>query len=366
MDDSDDEAPELVPADLKRIPVTIITGQLGAGKTTLLNYILTEQHNKRIAVILNEFGEGSAMEKSMAIGDKGELYEEWLELRNGCLCCSVKDNGIKAIENLMLKRGKFDYILLETTGLADPGPIASIFWLDEELDCDIFLDGIVCIVDAKYGLEQISEPRPDGTINEAVRQVALADIILLNKKDLVTTNQLEKIDSELQSINRAAEIVITEKSAIGLEKILDLKAFDADTIEKISDLFERRGITKTDCVSISHIAKDVTSVTFEVEGDIPESCLDSFLQELLWEKSVNNASGMPMDILRLKGIASLAGYSKRVVVQAVRELLDKQVTTEWQENEVRLNRFVIIGRNLHKDILYRLFIKFQQNLDNRW
>nr|KAF6331871.1 hypothetical protein mPipKuh1_008179 [Pipistrellus kuhlii] len=135
---AEEDCPELVPIEAKqreqeekpgpgaKIPVTIITGYLGAGKTTLLNYILTEQHSKRIAVILNEFGEGSAVEKSLAVSQGGELYEEWLELRNGCLCCSVKDNGLKAIENLMQKKGKFDYILLETTGLADPDRTS--FW----------------------------------------------------------------------------------------------------------------------------------------------------------------------------------------------------------------------------------------------
>ncbi|KAG8455213.1 hypothetical protein GDO86_001416 [Hymenochirus boettgeri] len=156
--DEEEDCPELVPiADNlqngqtdNKIPVSIITGYLGAGKTTLLNYILTEQHNKRIAVIINEFGEGSAVEKSLSISQAGELYEEWLELRNGCLCCSVKDNGLKAIENLMQKKGKFDYILLETTGLADPGAVASMFWVDAELGSEIYLDGIVSVVDAKY------------------------------------------------------------------------------------------------------------------------------------------------------------------------------------------------------------------------
>uniref|UniRef100_A0A8C2SPU7 COBW domain-containing protein 1-like n=1 Tax=Coturnix japonica TaxID=93934 RepID=A0A8C2SPU7_COTJA len=160
----EEDCPDLVPIDIgvvqdsehgcgRKIPVTIITGYLGAGKTTLLNYILTEQHSKRIAVILNEFGEGSALEKSLAISQGGELYEEWLELRNGCLCCSVKDNGVKAIENLMQKRGKFDYILLETTGLADPGAVASMFWVDSELGSEIYLDGIVSVVYAKHGLQ---------------------------------------------------------------------------------------------------------------------------------------------------------------------------------------------------------------------
>ncbi|XP_062369042.1 zinc-regulated GTPase metalloprotein activator 1A-like isoform X10 [Cinclus cinclus] len=178
----DEDCPDLVPIGAggtehtdtgpgRKIPVTIITGYLGAGKTTLLNYILTEQHSKRIAVILNEFGEGSALEKSLSISQGGELYEEWLELRNGCLCCSVKDNGVKAIENLMQRRGKFDYILLETTGLADPGAVASMFWVDSELGSDIYLDGIVSVVDAKYGLQHLTEEKPDGLINEASRSI---------------------------------------------------------------------------------------------------------------------------------------------------------------------------------------------------
>ncbi|XP_047555932.1 COBW domain-containing protein 2 isoform X8 [Lutra lutra] len=180
---AEEDCPELVPIETKlreeeeksgpdaKIPVTIITGYLGAGKTTLLNYILTEQHSKRVAVILNEFGEGSAVEKSLAVSQGGELYEEWLELRNGCLCCSVKDNGLRAIENLMEKKGKFDYILLETTGLADPGAVASMFWVDAELGVDIYLDGIITVVDSKYGLKHLEEEKPDGLINEASRSI---------------------------------------------------------------------------------------------------------------------------------------------------------------------------------------------------
>jgi len=168
-DSSDEDMPDLVAAEIVKVPVTVITGFLGSGKTTLLNYILTEQHGKKIAVILNEFGEGDSIEKSMSVGQEGELFEEWLELRNGCLCCSVKDNGVKAIENLMQKRGKFDYILLETTGLADPGPIASIFWLDEELCSGVYLDGIVVVVDSKFCKQHLYEVKEDGSINESQR-----------------------------------------------------------------------------------------------------------------------------------------------------------------------------------------------------
>uniref|UniRef100_A0A8D2BQU8 CobW/HypB/UreG nucleotide-binding domain-containing protein n=1 Tax=Sus scrofa TaxID=9823 RepID=A0A8D2BQU8_PIG len=208
---AEEDCPELVPIETKqreeeeekfdpgaRIPVTIITGYLGAGKTTLLNYILTEQHSKRIAVILNEFGEGSALEKSLAVSQGGELYEEWLELRNGCLCCSVKDNGLRAIENLMQKKGKFDYILLETTGLADPGAVASMFWVDAALGVDIYLDGIITVVDSKYGLKHLAEEKPDGLINEASRQVALADIIIINKTDLVSEEDLNKLRTTIR------------------------------------------------------------------------------------------------------------------------------------------------------------------------
>ncbi|KFV56013.1 COBW domain-containing protein 1, partial [Tyto alba] len=195
---------------------------LGAGKTTLLNYILTEQHNKRIAVILNEFGEGSALEKSLSVSQGGELYEE-----NGCLCCSVKDSGVKAIENLMKRRGKFDYILLETTGLADPGAVASMFWVDSELGSDIYLDGIVSVVDAKHGLQHLTEEKPEGLVNEASRQVALADLIIINKTDLVSGEELHKVRTSVRSINGLVKIVETQRSRVDLSDVLDLHAFDS-------------------------------------------------------------------------------------------------------------------------------------------
>ncbi|KAM6991508.1 zinc-regulated GTPase metalloprotein activator 1A-like isoform 2-T2 [Passerculus sandwichensis] len=301
----DEDCPDLVPigaggAELadagpdRKIPVTIITGYLGAGKTTLLNYILTEQHNKRIAVILNEFGEGSALEKSLAISQGGELYEEWLELRNGCLCCSVKDNGVKAIENLMQRRGKFDYILLETTGLADPGAVASMFWVDSELGSDIYLDGIVSVVDAKHGLQHLTEEKPEGLINEASRQVALADLIIINKTDLVSEEELNKVRTSVRSINGLVKILETQRSRVDLSNVLDLHAFDSLSGVSLQKKLEHVKTTH------AHLDKAIITVTFEVPGNIKEENLNLFIQNLLWEKNVKDKTGCTMDVIRLK------------------------------------------------------------------
>uniref|UniRef100_A0A8C4UXX8 CobW C-terminal domain-containing protein n=1 Tax=Falco tinnunculus TaxID=100819 RepID=A0A8C4UXX8_FALTI len=338
----DEDCPDLVPIDAgsaeetesglsEKIPVTIITGYLGAGKTTLLNYILTEQHDKRIAVILNEFGEGSALEKSLAISQGGELYEEWLELRNGCLCCSVKDNGVKAIENLMQKRGKFDYILLETTGLADPG--------------------IVSVVDAKHGLQHLTEEKPEGLVNEASRQVALADLIIINKTDLVSGEELNKVRTSIRSINGLVKILETQRSRVDLSNVLDLHAFDSLSGTSLQKKLEHVKTTH------EHLDKGIITVTFEVPGNIKEENLNLFIQTLLWEKNVKDKTGRTADIIRLKGLVSIQGKSHQVIVQGVHELYDLEETTvAWKEDEERTNRLVLIGRNLDKEIIKEVFI----------
>ncbi|XP_037229286.1 COBW domain-containing protein 1-like isoform X3 [Falco rusticolus] len=338
----DEDCPDLVPIDAgsaeetesgpsEKIPVTIITGYLGAGKTTLLNYILTEQHDKRIAVILNEFGEGSALEKSLAISQGGELYEEWLELRNGCLCCSVKDNGVKAIENLMQKRGKFDYILLETTGLADPG--------------------IVSVVDAKHGLQHLTQEKPEGLVNEASRQVALADLIIINKTDLVSGEELNKVRTSVRSINGLVKILETQRSRVDLSNVLDLHAFDSLSGTSLQKKLEHVKTTH------EHLDKGIITVTFEVPGNIKEENLNLFIQTLLWEKNVKDKTGRTADIIRLKGLVSIQGKSHQVIVQGVHELYDLEETTvAWKEDEERTNRLVLIGRNLDKEIIKEVFI----------
>ncbi|XP_054513861.1 zinc-regulated GTPase metalloprotein activator 1A isoform X11 [Pan troglodytes] len=309
--DEEEDCPELVPIETTqseeeeksglgaKIPVTIITGYLGAGKTTLLNYILTEQHSKRVAVILNEFGEGSALEKSLAVSQGGELYEEWLELRNGCLCCSVRDNGLRAIENLMQKKGKFDYILLETTGLADPGAVASVFWVDAELGSDIYLDGIITIVDSKYGLKHLTEEKPDGLINEAtkysyLKQVALADIILINKTDLVPEEDVKKLRTTIRSINGLGQILETQRSRVDLSNVLDLHAFDS--LSGISLQKKLKHVPGTQ----PHLDQSIVTITFEVPGNAKEEHLNMFIQNLLWEKNVRNKDNHCMEVIRLK------------------------------------------------------------------
>ncbi|XP_024303421.1 zinc-regulated GTPase metalloprotein activator 1F isoform X19 [Homo sapiens] len=343
-DPAEEDCPELVPIETTqseeeeksglgaKIPVTIITGYLGAGKTTLLNYILTEQHSKRVAVILNESGEGSALEKSLAVSQGGELYEEWLELRNGCLCCSVKDNGLRAIENLMQKKGKFDDILLETTGLADPGAVASMFWVDAELGSDIYLDGIITIVDSKYGLKHLTEEKPDGLINEATR-----------------------------SINGLGQILETQRSRVDLSNVLDLHAFDS--LSGISLQKKLQHVPGTQ----PHLDQSIVTITFDVPGNAKEEHLNMFIQNLLWEKNVRNKDNHCMEVIRLKGLVSIKDKSQQVIVQGVHELCDLEETpVSWKDDTERTNRLVLIGRNLDKDILKQLFIATVTETEKQW
>ncbi|XP_041517250.1 COBW domain-containing protein 1 isoform X2 [Microtus oregoni] len=341
-----EDCPELVPIETNnqeagnldfiiKIPVTIITGYLGAGKTTLLNYILTEQHNRKIAVILNEFGEGSAVEKSLSISQGGELYEEWLELRNGCLCCSVKDNGLRAIENLMQKKGKFDYILLETTGLADPGAVASMFWVDAELGSDIYLDGIITVVDSKYGLKHLAEEKPDGLVNEATRQVALADMILINKTDLVSEEELNKLRTTIR---------------VHLSNILDLHAYDS-----LSGISLQKKLQHVP--TAPHLDQSIVTVTFEVPGSAKEECLNVFIQNLLWEKNVQDKDGRCMEVIRLKGLVSIKDKPQQVIVQGIHELYDLEESLVcWKDDAERKSQLVFIGKNLDKEVLMELFL----------
>lgn len=343
--DDEEEAPDLVEVgNAVRVPVTILTGYLGAGKTTLLNYILTQEHNKKIAVILNEFGEGSSMEKSLNISQDGDLFEEWLELRNGCLCCSVKDNGVKAIENLMKKRGKFDYILLETTGLADPGPIAALFWMDKQLESEIYLDGIITVLDSKYAQKNITEKKPESVVNEAVRQVALADLLILNKIDLVDAAQKQVVTQLVRTINSSAEVIQTERCRVDLDKILDLHAYDSFTADSYERTLHSRFVE-----DLPHLDQKVRTVTVEVEGSMTEDAVDNLVEALLWERTVTSSTGSQVNIYRMKGILSVVGEKTPVMLQAVQELYETEPAGSWPDGCTRSCKLVLIGENLEEE-----------------
>ncbi|KAI8071315.1 CobW/HypB/UreG, nucleotide-binding domain-containing protein [Gongronella butleri] len=391
MDDFDD-VPELVSAsepevavplstspdvadtgDQRKIPVTIVTGFLGSGKTTLLNYILTEKHEKKIAVILNEFGETSDIEKSLSVNQEGSLFEEWLELRNGCLCCTVKDNGVVAIENLMKKRGKFDYILLETSGLADPGPIASMFWLDDGLGSDIYLDGIVTLVDAKHIQEYIGDNKQDVEINEAVKQIAMSDRIVINKTDLVSEEQLASVEQDIKDINAVAELTKTTRSKIPLDFVLDIAAYDVKTTENANlatEKWEKYGQGHA-----HHFTHDVQTVCLEFDEPVKSlELLESWIQTLLWEHGVpdvatQGATHEQVTVLRLKGMVHLppraTGEPDQVmVIQGVQELYDIQPGFKDKnaddDSGKKTNKVVLIGRNLHAAKLLPSFVQWVQ------
>ena len=203
----------------KKVPVTILTGFLGSGKTTLLNRILSEEHGKRIAVIENEYGE-VGIDQALVINADEEIFE----MSNGCICCTVRGDLIRVLGNLMKRRDKFDYVLVETTGLADPGPVAQTFFMDEEISSEFTLDGIVTLVDAAHINQQL------GRSDESTEQIAFADILVLNKRDLVDDEALDALEVRLRDMNRMAKVVRSEKANIPIEKVLNLSAFDLDQV----------------------------------------------------------------------------------------------------------------------------------------
>ncbi|KAL2848794.1 cobW-domain-containing protein [Aspergillus pseudoustus] len=383
--DDDDAPPDLVDvsqlleselqtseADLppqQRVPITLVTGYLGAGKTTLLNYILTEKHGKKIAVIMNEFGDSSDIEKPMTVNQDGQEVTEWLEVGNGCICCSVKDSGVMAIESLMERRGTFDYILLETTGLADPGNIAPIFWVDDNLGSSIYLDGIVTLVDAKNILHLLNQPTPEEIVPDndghdhdhsgpilsmAHMQISHADVIILNKTDLVSPDELEAVRDRVTAINRAAKIHETDHSRTPQIEgvVLDLHAYDhLDSLD-----FDEKGHSHID-PAISTIALIHPPLS---PSQIPR--VDEWLRSILWDSTLlapppsntntdsasDSASKRPnFDIHRLKGILALSDGSSKII-QAVRDVFEIRDEAPSFEDDERKSqcKIVLIGRSL--------------------
>jgi len=312
---------------VKSIPVTVITGYLGSGKTTLLNRILTYEHGKKVAVIVNEFGD---------VGIDGQLVlnadEEILEMNNGCICCTVRGDLIRMIGNLMDKQEKFDHLVIETTGLADPAPVIQSFFVDETMRAKTELDAIVTVVDAKHIWEHWDS-------SEAQEQIAFADVILLNKIDLVAEEVLETLESRIRAMNAFAKVNRTQNCELAIDAILGVRAFDLKNALSIDPDFLSEAAHEHD--------ETVSSISIVESGAISSNKLSTWLNQLVQAHGKN--------IFRMKGILNVDDEDRRFVLQGVHMLLDGRPGKAWKPNESRRNEMVFIGRDLQESVLKQGF-----------
>lgn len=313
----------------EKIPVTVLTGYLGAGKTTLLNRILTEDHGKKFAVIVNEFGE-AGIDGDLVVGADEEVFE----MNNGCICCTVRGDLIRILDGLMKRKGKFDAIIVETTGLADPAPVAQTFFVDQDVGDATKLDAVITVTDAKWLKDRLKDAP------EAKNQIAFADVIVLNKVDLVTEEELASVEAAIRAINPYAKLHRTERCALPIDQLLDRNAFDLDRILDIEPDFLESG-------HHHHHSDEVRSMSFTIPGDVdPEKFMP-------WINDVSQAQGP--NILRSKGILAFKGEPRRFVFQGVHMILDGDLQRDWKPGETRSSRLVIIGRDLNENELRQGF-----------
>mmetsp|Transcript_35574 Transcript_35574/g.105140 ORF Transcript_35574/g.105140 Transcript_35574/m.105140 type:complete len:380 (-) Transcript_35574:266-1405(-) len=364
-----------------KIPITVITGFLGSGKTTLVNYILNENHGKKIAVIENEFGE-VGIDDALVM----ETREEIFEMNNGCVCCTVRGDLIRILNKLLKRKNKYDAIMIETTGLANPAPVIQTFFVDEDVREACILDAVLTVVDAKHVTQHLDEVKPDGVINEAVQQIAFADRILLNKLDLVDVATKEAVIKRIHAINRGVEIIEAKHSRVDLDSIVGIRAFSLDKmLNEDPDFLDdghhdkhghAHGHPEHECDTVchdhaSHKCDDacdehhghtshldhkhddrVTSVGIVAEGSCDMAKLNTWLSALLQERGP--------DLFRSKGVLSMAGSDDKHVFQGVHMLLQFSSSADgagrpWGPDETRVNKIVFIGKNLDRAELETAF-----------
>ncbi len=342
-----------------KTPVTVLTGYLGAGKTTLLNRILTEDHGKRYAVIVNEFGE-VGIDNELIVGADEEVFE----MNNGCVCCTVRGDLIRVLSGLMKRKGGFDAIIVETTGLADPGPVAQTFFVDDDVKAKTQLDSVTTVVDAKHLPLRLADSK------EAVEQIAFADQIVLNKTDLVTEAELKAVEAAIRRINPLAPIHRAQRSNVPLDAILGRGGFDLARITDILPEFlnpahgEEGHVHDEDCDhdhdhhdhdhshhdhGHAHAHEDhaaaagIRGISLTLRKPIHGQRVTNWLNQLLADQGP--------DILRAKGILDVAGDERRLVFQAVHMILEGDFQREWKDGDDRFSRMVFIGRNLDEAAL---------------
>jgi G3E family GTPase len=323
-----------------KIPVTVLTGYLGAGKTTLLNRILSEPHGKKYAVIVNEFGE-IGIDNELVVGADEEVFE----MNNGCICCTVRGDLIRIIEGLMRRKGKFDAIIVETTGLADPAPVAQTFFVDENVGKRTRLDAVVTVADAMWLKDRLKDAP------EAKNQIAFADVILINKTDLVNAGELREIEARIRGINPYAKIHRTERAQIALEEVLGRNAFDLNRILDIEPEFlhanDHDHAHDHDHHGHAHGGlkhyhdEEMQSLSLSTDKPLSSDKFFPWVQDLVAKDGPS--------ILRCKGILSFKDDPERFVFQGVHMILDGDHQRPWKDGEARSSRIVFIGRNLPEE-----------------
>ena len=334
----------------EKVPVTVLTGYLGAGKTTLLNRILSEPHGKKYAVIVNEFGE-IGIDNDLVVGADEEVFE----MNNGCICCTVRGDLVRILDGLMRRKGKFDAIIVETTGLADPAPVAQTFFVDENVGRKTRLDAVVTVADAKWLNDRLKDAP------EAKNQIAFADVILINKTDLVSPEELREVEERIRAINPYAKVHKTERAQIPLNEVLGRNAFDLDRILDIEPEFLETGDDHGHHHAHDHDHKhehkhtglkhyhdeDMQSVSLKTEKPLDPDKFFPWVQNLVQTEGPN--------ILRSKGILSFKSDDDRFVFQGVHMILDGDHQRPWKKDEKRDSRIVFIGRNLPEETIRQGF-----------